>query len=61
MYIQKYAIIPVQNRITGKLEEEKVPVYIRLSISCCITSRMPEGGRGLLFPLVFYSLFSFQF
>jgi len=47
--LQNLANIVVQNRMTGKLEEEKLQVYVRLGIRLLYkraTSRM-EGGCGM--------------
>ena len=60
MHVHNSANILVQNQIMGKLEEEKMRFYIRLGIRLLYkgaTSRM-RGGRGLLFPLAFFSDFS---
>ena len=62
-----YRILPIflirtESVITDKLKEEKMPVYIRLGIRLYkgATIRV-KGGRGLMFPLVSYSLFFSDF
>ena len=61
VYIQKYANIFVQNRITGKLEEEKMPVQIRLGISRRIRCNQLYGRwpRFVLSPVLSPGIFLF--
>ena len=46
MYIQNYANVLVQNRITGKLKEERCQfISIKLGISCCMRPCNQSYGR----------------